>query len=113
MTPTLHSFLGAMRSGDVAHQPRVVAENNHNILLKDKCGGAASSALWDFWIGDRFVPVQIMTQLHSLFQSDEFSALCDFKCSTGTHLHMVTQLEALHETPRECFIETTYHLLTI
>jgi hypothetical protein len=103
MTPTLNSFLVAMmqcRSGDTSPLESV-HDLNHRILLQNQCG-AASTDLWSFCIGERFIPVQINTKLHVLFQSGMFSVLRFFSCSTGNQLFMKTQLEALLLKPGEC-----------
>ena len=70
----------------------------HNIttkLLRIKCG-PASSDLWSYCIGEVFVPVQIETKLHKLFQSGSFSAFRHFRyCTTGRQAHMWQNIQLL------------------
>jgi hypothetical protein len=99
MTPTLRSFLDGMQSQD---QLMNILDRNRNVLTRVKVG-AASSNLWGFCIGgDNFVPMEINTKLHTLFQSGEFSVFRHFQFTTGSQSHMMAQLEALLQTPGKC-----------
>jgi hypothetical protein len=98
MTTTLRSFLDGMQSQDAL---RNILNCNNNELTGDKAG-AVSSNLWGFYIGGDFVPMEINTKLHTLFQSGEFSVFRHFKVTTGSQSHMMTQLEALLQTPGKC-----------
>ena len=100
MSSTLRSFLDAIQTEDPG-QLRAVLDTNIRLLVADKVG-APSTDLWGFCIGGDFIPVQIITKLHDLFESGKFSALRFFSCATGSPSYMGTQLEALLQTPGKC-----------
>jgi hypothetical protein len=94
MTPTLQSFCEALQSQDIAKIMSVFHTNTSN-LLRNKCG-PASSDLWSYCIGEVFVPVQIETKLHKLFQSGTFAPLRQFGyCTTGRQAHMWQNIQLL------------------
>jgi hypothetical protein len=78
----------------------IVYDTNVRELIGNKTG-AIPSDLWGFCIGDVFVPVQITTKLHVLFQSGEFSGLRLFHelFTRGPQSHMWQRIEALLQTP--------------
>ena len=99
MSSTLRSFLDAIQTEDPL-QLRAVLDTNIRLLVGDKV--IPSTDLWGFCIGGDFIPVQIITKLHDLFESGKFSALRFFSCATGSPSYMGTQLEALLQTPGKC-----------
>ena len=96
MKPTLRSFLDAIQAGDLSQ-----LWLDHSLLFQDLTG-TASTELWSFCIGADFVTMKINTQLHAMFQSNKFSPLRDFVCTTGTPSKMGAQLDALMKNTGEC-----------
>ncbi len=84
----------------ISSRVEIVYDTNVRELLGNKIG-VIPSDLWSFCIGDVFVPVQINTKLHVLFQSGEFSGLRLFHESftTGVQSHMWQRIEALLRNP--------------
>jgi hypothetical protein len=72
-------FLDAIQTEDPG-QLRAVLDTNIRLLVADKVG-TPSTDLWGFCIGGDFIPVQIITKLHDLFESGKFSALRFFSCA--------------------------------